>query len=671
MRRTGGVRYTPGVASASDLVPSAPRARSASEALGNLRDARRPSDFAGRPGKSCAPNMATGEDGPAAERAEPRDAGSDSQADRAAPAPNPCHGRGPGRRPPCRRAREESGRLPQRAFSPAAGPAVPAAARTRALVAAGTAGKIARVAGASFQMSDDGDEGRVGDAFQVAVGAMGRKSRKSPPQSQVHPAGRSAGRSAGPIDGGRDAAVPTQTRLQTDRPADFDLTARRQDRAFQARSRVLRANRGGGRVYGGTGGAWAHGAHAAQAAGEGSAGALRALVAGTGAGLAPLVLAALAVAAAVLVVAGLVGAVLSAGFFGMQQGSYSSMARIALAEYEGGVLDGFYHHDDPKYWAYATGSAYSDGSSTPWCAAFVSWCANECGYVDSGLFPRTAGVGTILAHFEADSDLGSVVDLADYDSPRPGDIVCYGSASSSGGSCTDHVGIVVSVGGSESEGYSYFYTVEGNTSSDGTGGDSARVGRHVFWNNRAGIAESPQWQLSYWDYAKVIRPNYPEAAHGDIKVPETFEADGVTYRVGTFATREWDPGAYSFDAGSDAWRVEQAWRARGAAYDARGFSTIDGKYLVACTAAFGAVGDEIVFYFDDDGTRLDCVMADTKDQTAAHGTPATVWGHRDFASRQIGVLEFLGSPAIGDNPYVALGLQGSRVVGATNMGRYV
>ena len=26
-----------------------------------------------------------------------------------------------------------------------------------------------------------------------------------------------------------------------------------------------------------------------------------------------------------------------------------------------------------------------------WCAIFVSWCANECGYIDAGVVPKFAG----------------------------------------------------------------------------------------------------------------------------------------------------------------------------------------------------------------------------------------------------------------------------------------
>ena len=26
-----------------------------------------------------------------------------------------------------------------------------------------------------------------------------------------------------------------------------------------------------------------------------------------------------------------------------------------------------------------------------WCACFVSWCANECGYIEKGVIPKFAG----------------------------------------------------------------------------------------------------------------------------------------------------------------------------------------------------------------------------------------------------------------------------------------
>ena len=38
------------------------------------------------------------------------------------------------------------------------------------------------------------------------------------------------------------------------------------------------------------------------------------------------------------------------------------------------------------YWSW-----YGFGSRVEWCACFVSWCANECGYIDDGIIPKYAG----------------------------------------------------------------------------------------------------------------------------------------------------------------------------------------------------------------------------------------------------------------------------------------
>ena len=38
------------------------------------------------------------------------------------------------------------------------------------------------------------------------------------------------------------------------------------------------------------------------------------------------------------------------------------------------------------YWSW-----YGFNSRVEWCATFVSWCANECGYIDTGVIPKYAG----------------------------------------------------------------------------------------------------------------------------------------------------------------------------------------------------------------------------------------------------------------------------------------
>ena len=45
------------------------------------------------------------------------------------------------------------------------------------------------------------------------------------------------------------------------------------------------------------------------------------------------------------------------------------------------------------YWSW-----YGFNSRVEWCACFVSWCANECGYIDAGVIPKYAGCVLSLIH---------------------------------------------------------------------------------------------------------------------------------------------------------------------------------------------------------------------------------------------------------------------------------
>lgn len=113
------------------------------------------------------------------------------------------------------------------------------------------------------------------------------------------------------------------------------------------------------------------------------------------------------------------------------------------------------------YWSW-----YGFNSRVEWCACFVSWCANECGYLDAGVIPKTAGCISGSNWFK---DRGLWQDNS-YE-PRPGDII-YFDWNNKGGSgpqdgLADHVGIVEKVENS------IVYTVEGNS------GDSCRENRYA------------------------------------------------------------------------------------------------------------------------------------------------------------------------------------------------
>jgi len=72
-----------------------------------------------------------------------------------------------------------------------------------------------------------------------------------------------------------------------------------------------------------------------------------------------------------------------------------------------------------------------------WCACFVSWCADQCGYIDAGIIPKFSLCTDGIAWFKQQGQWPD----ANY-TPIPGDIIFFDWGAD--GSC-DHVGIVESV----------------------------------------------------------------------------------------------------------------------------------------------------------------------------------------------------------------------------------
>lgn len=97
---------------------------------------------------------------------------------------------------------------------------------------------------------------------------------------------------------------------------------------------------------------------------------------------------------------------------------------------------------------------YGFESRVDWCACFVSWCANECGYLDAGVIPRFASCSIGIQWFR---ERGLWQDR-DYE-PRPGDLIFFDWDDEDEGQdgAADHVGIVEKVDGG------IVYTVEGNS----------------------------------------------------------------------------------------------------------------------------------------------------------------------------------------------------------------
>lgn len=104
------------------------------------------------------------------------------------------------------------------------------------------------------------------------------------------------------------------------------------------------------------------------------------------------------------------------------------------------------------YWSW-----YGFPIRVEWCACFVSWCADQCGYIDAGIIPKFAGCVQGSQWFK-DRDLwqdGSYT-------PSPGDIIFFDWWEFGSGQDgePDHVGIVEKVENG------YVYTVEGNSGNE-------------------------------------------------------------------------------------------------------------------------------------------------------------------------------------------------------------
>ena len=109
------------------------------------------------------------------------------------------------------------------------------------------------------------------------------------------------------------------------------------------------------------------------------------------------------------------------------------------------------------YWSW-----YGFNSRVEWCACFVSWCANECGYIDAGVIPKYAGCVNGVQWFK---DRGQWLDGSA--EPAPGMIIFFDWADESGqDGLSDHTCIVQKVENGK------VYTVEGNS------GDSCRVNEY-------------------------------------------------------------------------------------------------------------------------------------------------------------------------------------------------
>lgn len=212
-----------------------------------------------------------------------------------------------------------------------------------------------------------------------------------------------------------------------------------------------------------------------------------------------------------------------------------------------------------KYWNYVMGSQFVNGDVTPWCACFVSWCANEAGLIDSGIVPKAAAV---RAYHRFYADKGRFHYASEGYTPQPGDFIVFGQDT--------HIGIVQYVENGR------VVTIEGNTS-DAVHSRSYAIGS---------------------DYITgYCNPEYP--AGTTIEIPEGMGTTHTYMGWRTITSRT-----------SLQYQLREQ---SGEHYDSEGFGIIDGRYVIACTTLYGQVGDYVDFYREN-GDVLHCVIGDIKNQ---------------------------------------------------------
>lgn len=113
----------------------------------------------------------------------------------------------------------------------------------------------------------------------------------------------------------------------------------------------------------------------------------------------------------------------------------------------------------PCYWSW-----YGYSGRVAWCAIYVSWCADQCGFLDTGVIPRFEGVVAGVSWFQS---LGQWQDR--YYEPSPGDIIFFDWEPDN--NC-GHVGIV------EKCENGIVYTIEGNS------GDKCLQNRYYVGNSQ-------------------------------------------------------------------------------------------------------------------------------------------------------------------------------------------
>lgn len=139
------------------------------------------------------------------------------------------------------------------------------------------------------------------------------------------------------------------------------------------------------------------------------------------------------------------------------------------------------------------------GLDDEWCAMFVTWCADQCGYIESGVVPKTASVAELHTWYDVK---GQYHGKAGY-IPKAGDLVLFEGAGRS------HVGIVEAWDAASST----VTTIEGNVE-----------GNH---DHRRSRVARYYWSIAAPDITAFCTPDYPAsvgALSGDSNAEMVYRA---------------------------------------------------------------------------------------------------------------------------------------------------
>lgn len=360
----------------------------------------------------------------------------------------------------------------------------------------------------------------------------------------------------------------------------------------------------------------------------------------------------------IIFVAGAIGGSASQSNGGKQ------LAQVALAEYEAGEADGTHNAGGNKYWSFMG----FDGR-VEWCACFVSYCANKCGFIESGVIGKTALAEGFADYVKNNPDRGTLNKNDGNYIPQIGDIFVEspGTWNVNNDNDAQHTGIVVGV----NEEARTFTCVEGN-SGDITRKTTYQIGHDIDYfvspNYPAGAADLND-PLSAGETVELPTSHEHRAPDGNGGL-EVGEVRGTTTTIGR-------PFTYTnYLSFEDKWAYTQAevckkWQ-EGGRQSQDGIATINGYYLVAMGQNYGAIGDYVRIELDN-GQTINGILADSKsncDTSPPWSNESCTYGHYYVSSNMISVIEFetTGDVSSGDLSTTKPEWENTNVKSVTNLG---